>query len=494
LDTSPRRIAANSAYLLAANFLSMAITFVYIALIYRFIAQEVEGYYIIACNWGSILVIHLHPGMVYILIREIAVNRDRTSELLGDGLIISGFLFIVVMALACVGAMLLVYVKGDPSVVGLGIVAIAFALGLTYVRGIFSAGFVAHEKLIYSAILLVFHAMVTLAVLWFICREPYTLLHIFIAIAAISVVTNSLAWALGCLVLGTPSLRWRRESLRYLMRESIPLGVAEAVRINYMRAGNIALWLFHQYTLVSSFGIPYQITEQLKVIPGSIRPAIFPAMCRLAGGNKRGFEWLYNFLMRLLVIIALPLGLMLMAAAGLILTVVTKDPTPEAITALRVLSLIIIISFPSLVVRNIFIALGKQKLDTVISSAALAMLVVLLIISVPANKVFGAVASIFIAEMFLFAMGIFYVYRLGFRLDFTGTFLKPVICTVPLIVAMLLTPREGFIGMRLAIYLACIALYVLLIFATRTLSRDDIDNLRRVARGEDPAGHNSFQS
>ena len=254
-------------------------------------------------------------------------------------------------------------------------------------------------------------------VLWFLCREPFTLIHIFSAVAVISLITNALIWWLGSSVIAKPSLRLRRESLRYLIRESFPLGIAEAVRINYLRAGNLVLWIFHKYKIVSSFGIPYQIIEQLKFIPGSIRPAIFPAMCRLATGNRKGFEWTYNFLMRLLVVIALPLGLMLMAASGLILTFYTEDPTNEAINAMRVLSFLIIISFPSLVIRNIFVALGKQKLDTIISTAALIALVILLLALVPTHKVYGAVGAIFVAETFLFALGIFFVYRLGFRLD-----------------------------------------------------------------------------
>jgi len=493
LESSPKRIATNSAYLLAANILSKAITFVYMAFIFRYLAPEQEGYYLVAVTWGSIFAINLHSGMVYILIREIAVNKKRTAELLGDGLIISGCLFLAMMTLGCIAAALLVYVKGDPETVGYGIVAMTLALSIAYVQGTFGAGFKAHEKLIYDALIMVFHAVFTIVVLWFLCRKPFTLFHIFSAIAVISLITNALIWWLGSSVIAKPSLRWRRESLRYLIHESFPLGIAEAVRINYLRAGNLVLWIFHKYKIVSSFGIPYQIIEQLKFIPGSIRPAIFPAMCRLASGNRKGFEWTYNFLMRLLVVIALPLGLMLMAASGLILTFYTEDPTIDAINAMRVLSFLIIISFPSLVIRNIFVALGKQKLDTIISSAALVALVILLLALVPTHKVYGAVGAIFVAETFLFAIGIFFVYRLGFRLDFYGTFMKPILCSIPLILAMIYTPREGFIGMRLGIYFGCILLYAGLIFLTRTLSRDDIENLRRVTRGEDPVWNNHFK-
>jgi O-antigen/teichoic acid export membrane protein len=199
--------------------------------------------------------------------------------------------------------------------------------------------------------------------------------------------------------------------------------------------------------------------------------------------------------MRLLVIIALPFSLMLMAGCGLILKVfLGPDTSDEAILALRILSLIIAISFPSLVIRNIFIALGRQKLDTLISAAALGMNIVLMIALVPPFGVLGAVVAIFTAEIFLFAIGIFYVYRLGFRLDFVGVFVKPILCSIPLIIAMVLTPREGVIGPRLALYLGCIVVYAILIFIIRSLSRDDIDNLRRVTRGDDPVWHNNFGS
>ena len=492
MDTSPKRIATNSAYLLAANIFSKAVTLVYMAFILHYLVPELEGYYFMAVTWGSIFAINLHSGMVYILIREMAVDKKRSSELMGDGLIVSGCMFLIVMVIACVAAALLVYVKGEPETVGCGIVAVTLALSVGYVQGTFGAGFKAHEKLIYDALIMVFHALFTLVVLWLICREPFTLVHIFTAIVLISLITNALIWWLGSVVIAKPSLRLRRKSLRYLVKESMPLGIAEAVRINYLRAGNLFLWIFHKYGIVSSFAAPYQLVEQLKFIPGSIRPAIFPAMCRLAAGNRKGFEWTYNFLMRLLVVVALPLGIMLMAGAGLILKAYTDDPTDEAIAALRVLSFLIIVSFPSLVVRNIFVALGKQKLDTIISTAALVVLIILLLVLVPTHKVYGAVGSIFIAEMSLFALGIYYVYRLGFRLDFYGTFMKPILCTIPLVIAMIFTPREGFIGMRMFYYVLCIALYVVLIFATRTHSRDDIDNLRRVTRGEDPVWPNHF--
>jgi O-antigen/teichoic acid export membrane protein len=494
LQTGPGRIATNSAYLLVANIFSKAVTIVYMALIYRYLNPEQEGYYLMAATWGSIFAMNFHSGMVYILIREIAVAKERTSELLGTGLIISGFLFLIVIVVACIAAALLVYVKHDPAIVGLGIIVMTFALGTGYIQAIFGAVFKAHEKLIYDALMMIFHSVLMLVVLWLVCREPYTIEHIFYAIAAVGLVSNTLAWIIGCIAIARPTLRWQRDSIRFVIRESWPLAIAEAIRINYLRGGNLFIWIFHKFKIVSSFGIPYSLIEQLKFIPGSVRPAIFPAMCRLATGNKRGFEWIYNFLMRLLVVIAMPLGLMLMAASGLLLYAYTKDPTTEMIQALRTLSLLIIISFPSLVIRNIFVAVGKQKLDTIISAAALGVLILLMLLLVPTHKVFGAVASVIVAEFFLFAIGIFYVYRLGFRLDFFGTFIKPILCSIPLVVAMLVTPREGFIGMRLPIYLMCIVFYVILIFVTHTLSKNDIENLRRVTRGEDPSGENTLKN
>ncbi len=493
MQTGAGRIATNSAYLLAANIFSKAVTIVYMALIFRYLNPELEGYYIVAVTWGSILAVNFHSGMVYILIREMAIAKQRTSELLGTGLIISGFLFVIVMVLAVITAALLVYVKHDPATVGIGIVIMAFALGTSYVQGTFGAGFKAHEKLIYDAVIMVFHALLTLGVLWQVCREPYTLTQIFLAVAAAGIVTNTVSWILGSAVIARPSLRAGRDSIRFITHESWPLAIAEAIRINYLRAGNLFIWIFHQFEIVSSFGIPYQLIEQLKFIPGSIRPAIFPAMCRLSSGNKRGFEWIYNFLMRLLVVIALPLGLMLMAASGLVLKAYAGDPTDEMIQALRILSLLIIISFPSLVIRNIFIAVGRQKLDTIISAAALGVLVVMLLLLVPTHNVFGAVASVITAEFFLFAIGIFFLYRLGLRLDFYGTFLKPIFCSIPLVASLIIAPSEGFRWLRLLVYVVCIAIYALLVIVTRTLSRNDIDNLRRVTCGENPSGENTLR-
>ena len=485
--TSPKRIATNSAYFLAANIFSKAVVFVYLAIIFRFLPPEEEGFYLFATSVASILSIHFHSGMTFILIREMAVNKARTSELLGDGLILSGALFVAVTILSFAAAAIIVYVVGDPSVVGYGIIAITFATSFSYIFGVFGAGFKAHEKLGFEAAIVVFHSILSLVVYWYVCRPGQTLTDVFTAIAAVGVVTNLLSWWVGVLVVGKPSLRIRRDSLKTLIIDSIPLGAADVIRTFYMRAGNLALRIFQGYATISSFGVPYQITEQLKIIPGSIRPAIFPAMCRLASGNHSGFEWIYNFLMRLLVVIALPISLMLMAGSGLILKFyLGPDTSSESILALRILSLIIGISFPSLVIRNIFIALGRQRLDTVISAAALAMNIVLMVALVPPFGVLGAVAAVFVAEVFLFVIGIFYVYRLGSRLDFIGVFAKPIFCSLPLIAAMLYTPREGLIGPRLEIYFGCIALYVILVFVTRTLSTRDIENLRHVTRGEGP--------
>lgn len=491
--TSPKRIATNSAYLLVANVFSRLAALLYVIIIYNFLTTEEEGFYFFAMSVASILSIHFHSGLTFILIREIAVAKERTSELLGDGLVLSGLLFAAVMILSLIVAGIVVYVVKDPPVVGLGIICFAFALGFTYILNTFGAGFKAHEKLIYEAILLIFHGVFSLIVLWFVCKPGSNLGYIFLAIAGIGVVTNSIAWIVGAAILGRPSLRFRGDSLINLIRESWPLGIADVVRTFYLRAGNLALRIFHGYEFISSFGAPYQITEQMKFIPASIRPAIFPAMCRLAEGNRRGFEWTYNFLMRLLVVIALPFSLMIMAGSGLILYVyLGKDTSDEAILALRILSLIIAVSFPSLVIRNIFIALGRQKLDTVISAAALGVNVILMLKLVPPFGVLGAVEAIFIAEAFLFAIGIFFVYRLGFRLDFLGVFIKPVFCSLPLIAAMALTPREGVVGLRFLVYIACIALYAGLVFLTKTLSREDINNLRRVTRGEDPVWSNTI--
>ncbi len=277
-DSQPRPIRHNALVKLTSELIGRLALFALVLLAARRLGEAGFGLYNYALALGFVLAQLTDLGMQLVLTREIAAGTR------GDGLV-SAALRLKVALSAVVTAALWLMVAGQP--VARGAVFLLSLLPLLqsfpeFVGYVFRGrqNLTVEAWLLAGARLVLAGAGVVALWLW-----P-TLLAL-----AVSQAVVGLLFALIGLVglrrggwlarlgeeLAVHRLPQQRTELGYLLRQSLPLGVAIFLSIAYVRLAVLLLQYRLGETAVAHFSAAARLTEPAQLIPASIMAAVFPA-------------------------------------------------------------------------------------------------------------------------------------------------------------------------------------------------------------------------
>jgi O-antigen/teichoic acid export membrane protein len=360
----------------------------------------------------------------------------------------------------------------------------AFLVGYGYAAA--GAGFKAYEKLYIEAVLLVFQAILSTAVYWFGTGHHWPLSRFFLALFAATTVHTIISYFVLAAFIVKPEFHLDFTAAWELFRESLQLGYASLLRTLQDRIHpfliNIPSLAGHSY--VTQWSSPNNLFMQFKFIPLSIRPALFPTLARKAEDPSEQFQTYSLALMKFLYLLALPLLIMVAVARYEILPLVTSmDPTFKRTyaSALQVVPLVawaVALSFPSQVLRSLFVALRRMEFEFRTVLTGVIVLVVLDIALIPHFKVMGAGFSAIVAELTILMYGLWLLKKVDRGLNFLNLFLLPTLCGI---ITHLLAE---YLYKKLWIYglLGVIVVFPLLVMIFRVISPVEWSILRELVR------------
>ena len=277
-DSQPRPIRHNALIKLASELIGRLALFALVLFAARRLGEAGFGLYNYALALGFILAQLTDLGMQLVLTREIAAGAR------GDGLV-SAALRLKVALSVVVAAILWLVVSGRP--VERGAVFLLSLLPLLqsfpeFVGYVFRGrqNLTVEAWLLAGARLALAGAGVVALLLW-----P-TLLSLAVSQAAAGLlfVAIGFVWLRrgGWLArlgeaLAVHRLPRQRVELGYLLRQSLPLGVAIFLSIAYVRLAVLLLQYRLGETAVAHFSAAARLTEPAQLIPASIMAAVFPA-------------------------------------------------------------------------------------------------------------------------------------------------------------------------------------------------------------------------
>lgn len=427
------RMARNSAATFAARLLSQGLRAVYVVLVARYLSQEDFGFYAFALSISLVLSILSTLGMESILVREIASHRDRDDSQSTRGRTLFGSVLAYEAMLSLVVVVILVLLSGWLGYQGTRRVAFLLLGGGLIFRQLGESlmGILrGHEHMEYE---LFFGAVEGLGL---VCL---TLLFHFLGAGFIGVflaylLTYLLQFATGLALVArsffAPSFARVHRDLS-LLREALPVGGARMASSLSTNAGPLSLPLLRTEREAGIYGAAYQPLKAVFLFTRSLGVGVLPVFSQLHGvQDQQSLDRAAANSLRFTSMVVLPLTVGLFAFPELILQLLYGSKYTEGGPVLRVLSLVILMTFFNTLFTSLLIATHRQK---VIGLGRIASTVVnfgLLLWLTPRLGALGPAISLACAESTLFAILVSYTIARFRRLPLAKSMLRPALASL----------------------------------------------------------------
>jgi O-antigen/teichoic acid export membrane protein len=282
-----RRFAGNTLFVLTARACDLVSGVVTVTLAARYLGPERFGAYAFVVTVAAAVSSFVAMGSARILVRDLAVDPDRSSSLTTSAVWLNVALGIA--AVAVVHGVLWAMDMRTASALSAGAAAVLWQV-LLVVRRTLIAIPLAREAMQYEALLTV--ATRTVQVAGFVAVVLGRLSYPWFFAAGCLAEGMGLLVALVVVVPRFASLSWRFRpaEIAYLFRESAPVAVYNFLGQSGVYVNVFFLKWLQDLTAVSLFQAPQRVIGPLTVLPMSVLLAWTPALSRMGADGSRSEE------------------------------------------------------------------------------------------------------------------------------------------------------------------------------------------------------------
>jgi O-antigen/teichoic acid export membrane protein len=463
-----RRYAVNATAMLVAEVAGKLASFVFVVVVARSLGPREFGYFNFAISFVPLFLILGTLALDSILIRELARDRDRLSELWASGLLLR--LSFGALGLGLAFALAPLFVHGGRAYVALLIVGSALFLDeLSYLVG---TVFKAFERMeLYASIVLVNRLLST----------ALSVVAAALGAGLVTICLTYLAGSAGALLFGTAALTRvapvdvraaRRRTVSQLLRFVAPLGVAGVLNTAVYRVDTVMLQAFKGAVQVGIYGVAYRFLDSFLFVAWALTNVALPRMARASRTAETTRT--YELTLALMLCFYLPLAAVTPFSARWIVTTIFSSrygPAADAVPALTAAACLYGLAYLG---RVAAIALGRRALIAAIAAVALAANVGLNAFAIPRWGFKGAAWVTLATEVVEGALLTIVFVRTHERPRLARPLLVPVAATLALVAVVagagLRDGRALLVGVL--VYLPALAL------ATRLLYPEAVRRLR----------------
>lgn len=358
MTNSMRRIVGNAVSMLTSDVANRATTFVLYALVARYLGASEFGRLSLALTLFYTFQVLAVAGLKTLVTREVAKDRTKTDQYLVNGSVVVG-----VFSLLSIGTLLL-FVRLMNYATDTATIILLLSLGLlpSSLSAVCEAVFQAWEQMRYIVYANVTVNVGKVALALLILTQDYGLYHLVILLLASYIAIVGLEWWLLFGYITRPNLRTDLHfSLVMTRATSTFLGIDGIFAI--MSSLNIVLLSkLADETAVGLYSAAIQLTIPVMLVLQSIVLSVFPMMCRKFDPSFHDLKRIAEYLIALLLALALPMvvGLFFLADSALALLYEDNDFL-LASGALRILVWILVMAALTNVLGQVLLASLREK-------------------------------------------------------------------------------------------------------------------------------------
>jgi O-antigen/teichoic acid export membrane protein len=474
---SVRRIAHNTAWLLAGRIFSGAAYLATMTLLARYLGVSEYGKLIFAVTYITFFCNISIFGIDSVLIREISRKPDQAGDMISCGITLKLILSIIAISLAYV----LLNFFND----GRGVRQITIILLITLLYSGLRT-----PKVIFEARLESF-----LTVIIEIVARGCTLFGIIIAIwldlglvaAALTLVIAEIPslWLLFSIASRKISIQFKLSvsTAKFLLRESWQLGLMAILISIYFRADTLMLSFLIGDSAVGFYNAAYIILTSIMIIPDAYVRSIFPALSKAYNENRRLLSATFSDSLKYLFTAGLLVVLIGVAFSEPIITYMYGDAYLPASSALKVLFFASGVLFISPLVSASLTAINRQKTNLYISIINVGLNLSLNLLFIPRWSFVGASVATLITEAVGCGLALLATARfLNIRIS-AGSLMRDARILAPISLSILIFYLFRDTHFVLAAFVVTVA-YCSALFLVRWFNVDDISRMKRMIRGK----------
>lgn len=409
-----KRIIKNIFFKFSGEIFSRLFTFIFFIYVARLLGDAGFGEYTFVASFAGIFLIFTDPGFNTLLIRDIASDKTKINQYVGNINTLKIILSVVVFIFMTVIISLSSYSPVTVLNVQLaGLMALINSF-IDYGNAIFNA----FEKMqnemwikIINKILIVFTGAICL-----IIKPDVTYLLIGITIA------NSLTVFISLIFLIKYGIKIRflfeSEFLRNFFKQAVPMAITSICVLIYFRIDIIMLSYMHRSNAeIGWYSVGTRLIDAFAIIPYLIMTAIFPVLSSFSSSNSadenqnKHFKAIIKKSFKYLILLSIPLTILGMLFAKEIILLLYGVKFINATQALQTLIFVLPFIFANFVFMYALTVIKKQNSVAFTTFLCIPVNIILNLALIPVYGYIGAGISTVLTEIFLFILNLYFIIK-----------------------------------------------------------------------------------
>lgn len=470
-----QRVAKNTGVLFFSQVASYILSFFFMMYTARYLGAEGFGILSFALAFAGIFGVFADLGLSLLTVREVARDKSLARKYLGNFTIMKIILAAITFALIAFFANFLGYPRQTINVVYI----VALSTIFTSFLQMFYSVFQAFERMEYQSFGQILSSGLMLSAVFFAISQGFSV----VGFAWIYLIVNTITLTYAFIVCVSKFVLLKMEVdwsfWKSAIKEAWPFGLTGILVTVYYWIDSVMLSLMHGNVVVGWYNAAYRLFYVLLFIPNIINAAIFPSMSRFYISSKNSLIFGTKHYFKLMLIIGLPMGIVTTLLADKIILLIFGRGYIQSIIAIRILIWAMVFIFINAPFAQLFGAVDKQVLTTIIAFIGMVENIVLNLLLIPKFSFVGASATTVVTEFTILVLVIIFAYKIGYmipRKEFLTNISK--VGFAALIMGMFLWYFNTLDLVTLI--LVGIFLYSLLLYFIRGISEEDIKILKQV--------------
>ncbi len=316
-----RRIAGNALSLLTSDVLNRATTFVFYALVARYLGAFAFGQASLALLLFYTFQIFAALGLRILITREVARDHSKAGQYLVNGSITVLLSSLLSLALL----MVFVWVMGYATSTAMVIMLLSLGLLPYSLANVCEAIFQASERMIFIAYANVPANIAKIGLSILLLEQGYGIYSLMLLLVLCHLMILIIEWYLMLRYITRPGAAFDRDFAMGMIRQTLPfLGLDSMVAI-WTSLNAVLLSKMTSEVEVGLYTAAMQILVPANLVFISLVLSVFPVMCRRFDTGIEGLRKIYLYIVEMILAVALPASVGLFFLAQPLLLLLYKD-------------------------------------------------------------------------------------------------------------------------------------------------------------------------
>jgi O-antigen/teichoic acid export membrane protein len=328
-----KKITKNISVLLISQMLTYVLGFFTLMYTARYLGVNNYGIFSFAMAFTGIFAVFMDLGLNTLTIREVARQKSLANTYIANITLIRILLSFITFLLIMIIAYILGYDQQTIQILSY----FTFYTIFTSFSQLFYAVFQANEKMEFQSLgnilssILVFIG-VLMAITYGFNIYQFSLIYVIVSIIILINAIIMFSW-----YFKLPKLKFERNTCKSLIKEAWPFAVT-GVSVNiYLWIDTIILSLIQGQEAVGLYNAAYRLIMTLLFIPVVFNNALFPLMSRYFISSKESLKFMFDKLLKIMILIGLPIGTGTVLIANKLIMLVYGSQFIGAVIALQIL-------------------------------------------------------------------------------------------------------------------------------------------------------------